>query len=68
MRRTLLILATVALLGVIVFRAWRGPDPEEVLARIDVPLAPVLSPDEELASFRTAPGFRVELVAVVVLR
>ena len=63
MRRTLLILATVALLGVIVFRAWRGPDPEEVLARIDVPLAPVLSPEEELASFRTAPGFRVELVA-----
>ena len=63
MRRTLLILATVALLGVIVFRAWRGPDPEEVLAGIDVPPAPVLSPEDELASFRIAPGYRVELVA-----
>lgn len=36
---------------------------EELLKRIDVPPAPVLSPEQALESFRVAPGYRVELVA-----
>ena len=63
MRRILLILVVVGVLAAFAFRAWRGPDPEEILAGIDIPPAPVLSPEEERATFRTAPGFRVELVA-----
>ncbi|MAG32348.1 MAG: hypothetical protein CL908_15815 [Deltaproteobacteria bacterium] len=49
--------------GLLAFRLWRGPDPETILANIDVPPSPVLSAEEELATFRTAPDFRVELVA-----
>jgi len=36
---------------------------EELLERIEVPPAPVLSPAEALESFQVAPGYRVELVA-----
>ena len=36
---------------------------EELLKRIDVPPAPVLSPAGELESFRLAPGYRAELFA-----
>ncbi|MDF1824801.1 MAG: sulfatase-like hydrolase/transferase [Verrucomicrobiales bacterium] len=36
---------------------------EELLERIDVPPAPILSPGEALESFRLAPGYRAELFA-----
>ncbi|MDF1755196.1 MAG: sulfatase-like hydrolase/transferase [Verrucomicrobiales bacterium] len=36
---------------------------EDLLKRIDVPPAPVLSPEEALKSFRLAPGYRAELFA-----
>ncbi len=36
---------------------------EELLKRIKVPPAPVLSAEEEMKTFKMAPGFRVELVA-----
>ncbi|MFP6665448.1 MAG: c-type cytochrome [Deltaproteobacteria bacterium] len=45
------------------FQIWLGPSPADILADLQVPPAPVLSPEDELASFRVAPGFRVELVA-----
>ncbi len=41
----------------------KGMVQEEVWRRFAVPLAPVLSPAEALASFTVPPGFRVELVA-----
>ena len=67
MRRFLKIVAV--LLGLLVFAgfvAWRifvGPDPAEILASIERPPSPVLAPSDAQAAFRTAPGFRVELVA-----
>jgi mono/diheme cytochrome c family protein/glucose/arabinose dehydrogenase len=36
---------------------------EALLERIEVPPAPVLTAEEELATFKVAPGYRVELVA-----
>jgi putative membrane-bound dehydrogenase-like protein len=36
---------------------------EDLLKRITVPPAPVLTAEEELATFKVAPGYRVELVA-----
>ena len=36
---------------------------EELLKRIKVPPAPVLSAEEEMKTFKVAPGYRVELVA-----
>ncbi len=36
---------------------------EELLKRLKVPPAPVRTPDEERATFKVAPGYRVELVA-----
>ena len=36
---------------------------EALLERIDVPPAPVLTPEQELESFRLAPGYRAELFA-----
>lgn len=36
---------------------------EKLLERIEVPPAPVLSPEEELKTFKLAPGYRIELVA-----
>ncbi len=63
MRRALWIVVALLAIG---FSAWwilRPPDPAKILAGIDVPPAPVLSPEAELATFRLAPGFRAELVA-----
>lgn len=36
---------------------------EELLKRIDIPDAPILSPEQAKDSFRLAPGYRIELVA-----
>ena len=58
----LVMLGGIAAIGFGVWR-WFNPDPAAILASIEVPPAPVLSPSEELATFRTAPGFRIELVA-----
>ncbi len=67
MRRILrwlgLALLVLVATGYAAYRQWLGPDPLELLASIEVPPAPPLSPEEELATFRVAPGFRVELVA-----
>lgn len=63
MKRVLIILIVLAAIGWLGFRIWRGPDPETILANIDRPSSPVLSAQEELETFRIAPGFRVELVA-----
>ena len=41
----------------------RGPEPETILAELERPASPELEPEEALASFRVAEGFRVELVA-----
>ncbi|MEO2168348.1 MAG: c-type cytochrome [bacterium] len=57
---TLVVLIVGAGVG---FWIWLGPAPGDILAELQIPPAPVLSPEEELASFRVAPGFRVELVA-----
>jgi mono/diheme cytochrome c family protein/glucose/arabinose dehydrogenase/HEAT repeat protein len=59
----LFIVLALTALGLFAWRLLRPPDPAKILAQIDVPDAPVLSPEEELASFRLAPGFRAELVA-----
>ena len=45
------------------WRLWWGPDPAAILAGLEDPPSPVLSPEQALESFRIAPGFRVELVA-----
>ncbi len=55
-------LGALAAVGALVWRVLH-PDPKEILARIDVPTAVSLSAEDELATFRIAPGFRVELVA-----
>jgi mono/diheme cytochrome c family protein/glucose/arabinose dehydrogenase len=60
--RGAVVLVAVACVGVLAWRWWRL-DPAEVLASLEVPPAPTLSPEQELATFRIAPGFRVELVA-----
>ncbi|MCA9510549.1 MAG: hypothetical protein KC560_07595, partial [Myxococcales bacterium] len=62
LRKRWVALGALASLGV---AAWllRPPSADDILASLDVPPAPVLSPDEALAAFRVAPGFRVELVA-----
>jgi len=59
------VIALGALVGLAagVWRLSRGPSPSDILAGIEVPPAPILSPEEERATFRVAPGFRVELVA-----
>ncbi|MCF3650620.1 DUF7133 domain-containing protein [Synoicihabitans lomoniglobus] len=36
---------------------------EKLLERIDIPEAPILSPEQAKASFTLAPGYRIELVA-----
>lgn len=53
----------LALIGLTAHRLWRGPPPEDILDRIESLPSSVLTPVEELATFRTAPGFRIELVA-----
>jgi len=50
-------------LGLVLWWATRPPSPAQILASIEVPPAPVRTPEAELASFRVAPGFRIELVA-----
>jgi len=57
------LLGAIAAFGWLGWLVWRGPDPAEILASIDFPPAPRLSPEAERARFRTPPGFRVELVA-----
>jgi len=47
----------------VAFFVLRGPDPETILAELERPPSPELEPEEALASFRVADGFRVELVA-----
>ncbi|MBW2267316.1 MAG: c-type cytochrome [Deltaproteobacteria bacterium] len=63
MRRLLLLLAVLAAGVAMAWWVSRGPAPAEILASIEVPPSPVLSPEAARAAFRTAPGFRVELVA-----
>jgi putative membrane-bound dehydrogenase-like protein len=63
MKRALGIGALLLVLAAGVWWWLRGPSPEEILASIEVPPAPPLSPEEAHATFRVAPGFRVELVA-----
>src|SRR5512134_571352 len=60
-----LAILTAAALALVLGSWWllASPSPERILASLEVPPAPVLSPEEALASFRVAPGFRVELVA-----
>ena len=60
---TLAVLGGLAVAGGITFVVLRGPDPEKILAGIDRPPSPELEPEEALAAFRVAEGFRVELVA-----
>ncbi len=60
---TLAVVAALVVAGAIAFFVLRGPDPEKILAAIDRPSSPELEPDEALAAFRVADGFRVELVA-----
>lgn len=56
-------LALLAAGGYAIIRLTADPPPEEILASLAVAPAPVLSPEEEQATFEVAPGFRVELVA-----
>ncbi len=59
----LALVGTIAATLAIGWRLYRGPDPATILARVDVPPAPVLDPERERQTFRLAPGFRAELVA-----
>lgn len=63
MKRAFVILVALVAIGWLGWRLWRGPDPAAILASIEVPPAPVLSPEAEHATFRLPPGFRAELVA-----
>mgnify|MGYP000627824683 FL=1 len=57
------LLVFVLVAGACAYFLLRGPSPDEILASIDRPEAPVLAPDQAMTQFRAAPGFRVELVA-----
>jgi glucose/arabinose dehydrogenase len=62
-----LLVAVFALLALSV-RWWRGEaeeseGPPPILATMEIPPAPVLSPQQSLETLRVAPGYRVELVA-----
>jgi glucose/arabinose dehydrogenase/mono/diheme cytochrome c family protein len=63
MKRLFWIFLGILVAGLVAWRVLRGPDPALILASIEAPPAPVLTPEEELATFRVAPGFRVEPVA-----
>lgn len=63
LRGVLIGLVLLVVAGVVAWQVLQGPDPAEVLARVEVPPAPVLAPAQALEAFRVAPGFRVELVA-----
>ena len=43
--------------------SFEHPAPDVILASIEPPPAPVLTPEQEAATFSLAPGFRIELVA-----
>lgn len=60
----LAVLVVVAVAGFLFLRSRSGPPelPGE-LKSLPVAPAPVLSPEEELATFRLEPGYRIELVA-----
>ena len=62
-RRFLVVILFLGALSFVADRVWRGPDPQTILANLEVPPSPPLSPEEELATMRIAPGFRLELVA-----
>ncbi|MCP4903469.1 MAG: c-type cytochrome [bacterium] len=62
-KRAFWIVFALASTGILAWGLLRPPDPAKILAAIDLPPSPVLGPEEELASFRLAPGFRAELVA-----
>jgi mono/diheme cytochrome c family protein len=62
-RRFLVVILFLGALAFVADRVWRGPDPQTILANLEVPPSPPLSPQEELATMRIAPGFRLELVA-----
>lgn len=57
------LLGLAMLVGAVAFWWLSPPDPEKILAALERPPSPVLSPVEALATFRIADGFRVELVA-----
>jgi mono/diheme cytochrome c family protein/glucose/arabinose dehydrogenase len=63
MKRALLLLLVLFAGGAVLWLAFRDPSPDEILASLEIPPSPVLSPEAERETFRTAPGFRVELVA-----
>lgn len=63
LRRLLTGAGALIAVAALVFWLARGPSPKEILASIEVPPSPLLSPEEAQAAFRVAPGFRVELVA-----
>jgi putative membrane-bound dehydrogenase-like protein len=63
MKRVAIGAASAVALGLAAWWSLRGPSAEEILASLDVPPAPASSPEDELATFRAAEGFRVELVA-----
>lgn len=63
LRIALLATSVLLLLLVLAYVTFRGPSPEAILADLERPDAPVLTPAQALDAFRVAPGFRVELVA-----
>jgi glucose/arabinose dehydrogenase len=63
MKRVAIGAAAAVVLGLAAWWSLRGPSAGEILASLDPPPAPARSPAEELATFRVAEGFRVELVA-----
>jgi mono/diheme cytochrome c family protein/glucose/arabinose dehydrogenase len=63
MKRVAIGAALALVLGLAAWWSLRGPSAEQILASAGAPPAPARSPVEELATFRVAPGFRIELVA-----
>lgn len=61
--RGVLFVGAFVLLLVVGYWVFRGPSADQILADLERPPAPVLSPSQALETFRVAPGFRVELVA-----
>jgi mono/diheme cytochrome c family protein/glucose/arabinose dehydrogenase len=63
MKRLTILSAAALALGLGAWWLLASPSPERILASLEVPPSPVLAPEQALAGFRVAPGFRVELVA-----
>ena len=63
MLRRLAVFVAAGLVLAVPHFALLGDPGDDLLKKIKVPPAPVLSPKEALASFKVAPGFSVELVA-----